>query len=186
MIIQTPIKLKIDIIMKRIVFLILLLIGVIITYVVFKEYSFSPLKKRELEMLFPYYKGKIEKEYDIDFIGMSSHSEFFELYSYTTSGIPVRTTYPIIISKWENKTIGKDAIISKWKKCPIDSVTNKLYEFSLMASNPDKEKYFNLLNSELRNPNNYYAYIYFNELENYFLLYSTKNKKLYYIRRKGF
>ena len=55
-----------------------------------------------------------------------------------------------------------------------------------MASNPDKEKYFNLLNSELRNPNNYYAYIYFNELENYFLLYSTKNKKLYYIRRKGF
>jgi len=70
--------------------------------------------------------------------------------------------------------------------CPLDSSTVKLYKSTLTVNNLDKIECCNSFNTNLSNSKNYYSYIYFNELEQYFLLYCTDKQELFYIRRRGF
>jgi hypothetical protein len=171
---------------KKFLFIALLLVGIAVVYLYLKEVSFSPLKEKEFQMLFPNYTGSSKKVCSVDFIGLSSHDELFEFYSYKTGKVSIDTTYPKFVNEWEREELTTATLISKWKSCPIDTVAMKLYEFTLTANNLDEKECLSSFNKELSNPNNYYAYVYFNELEDYFLLYCSESEYLYYIRRKGF
>jgi len=172
--------------MKRCLFLVLFFIFVAATCLYVDEASFSPLGDGEFKLLFPDYGGGAKKTCSIDFLGFNFKSEFFGLYSYRVGRITIDPTYPNSINEWENKKVNTDVLIPKWKKCPVDSATMKFYEFSLTANGSNKEKCNVAFLRDLNNPKSYYSYIYFNELENYFLLYCTESESLYYIRRKGF
>lgn len=172
--------------MKKIIIILCLILcfGAIILYV--NDSSFSPLKEKEIQKLFLNYSGTSKKICDVNFLGTNFKSEWYEVYLYKVDAIPVDLNYPKYNGIWEQKTITEEVITSKWINCPLDSVTRKLYEFTLTAENFDKKECIKSFNSELNNSDNYYSYIYFNELEQYFLLYCPSIGNLYYIRRKGF
>lgn len=172
--------------MKKFLFIVLSLVVIVVVYLYFEEKSFSPLKEKEFQILFPNYKGISKKICGIDFIGLSFHNELFEFYLYKTDNASIDTSYPQFINEWEHKELANGVAFSKWKKGPIDTATMKLYEFSLTANNFDEKECSSSFNKALCNMKNYYAYVSFNELEQYFLLFCPDKQELYYIRRKGF
>lgn len=172
--------------MKYFLFIVLFIISISFVYLYNKETSFSPLKEEEFKTLFLNYSKNAKKLCSIDFLGLNFKSELFEFYSYKTNGIVINTEYPKFAREWEHKEITNNVSVSKWINCPIDTTIFELYEFTLTANNLDEKKCSRFFYRELGNPKNYYSYVYFNELENYFLLYSSENEILYYLRRKGF
>lgn len=172
---------KIILILSSILCLILCF-GAIILYV--DDSSFSPLKEKEIQKLFPNYRGTFKKKCDVDFIGMNFKGEWFEVYLYKVDAIPVDLNYPKYNGIWERKSITEEVITSKWINCPLDSATRKLYEFNLMLEIFDKKECIKSFNLELNNSENYYSYICFDELDQYFLLYCPSIGNLYYIRKK--
>ncbi|MEO8666756.1 MAG: hypothetical protein ABI462_14790 [Ignavibacteria bacterium] len=156
-----------------------------ISYLVYTEFSFSPLKQNDFEKLFKGYVGSYNKSCRKDFLNATSHGELFEIYLYNVNGAVIDKNFPDI-NEWENKEITTDSVVGKWKTCPLDPETTELYKFTLTTNNLDEVKCSNSFNKELLNQKNYYSYVYFNELEQYFLLYCTDRQELYYIRRKGF
>jgi hypothetical protein len=172
--------------MRKFIIILLLLIGLGIVLLYLNEKSFSSLKDKDFQKLFYNYNGSTEKICDVDFLGKNFKSEWFEAYLYKVDAVPVNSNYPDYKGIWEQKEITDEVITSKWRSCPLDSVTNKLYEFTLTVENFDEKECIKSFNTELNNPNNYYSHIYFNELEQYFILYCPDIGNLYYIRRKGF
>jgi len=158
--------------------------GAILLYL--NDTSFSPLKEKDFKKIFYKYNGKTEKICDVDFLGINFKSEWFEVYLYKVGAVPVDLNYPEYNGMWEQKEFTNETVISKWKSCPLDSVSYKFYEFTLTAESFDEQECIKSFNTELNNPKNYYSYIYFNELEQYFLLYCPDIENLYYVRRKGF
>jgi hypothetical protein len=153
-------------------------------YLFYSEMFYSPLDVIASEKIF----GEdmdMDKLCDIDYLGSSSKGEFFELYKYEVGNVDIDRSLPDVHT-WEKKELPKDAVIGKWKSCPIDSVSYQLYEFTLTANNWKEHECSNLLNEAMEDPNNYYSYIHVNELQQYFLLYSSKEGVRYYLRRKGF
>ncbi|MBA3829394.1 MAG: hypothetical protein H0X33_10700 [Taibaiella sp.] len=172
--------------MKKFLVIAALLVSMVVIYLYMQELSFSPLKEKEFKMLFPNYNGVGEKKCGIDFLGINFKGEVFEFYLYKMNNTKVDTSHPKFKNEWENKELNTEAIVLKWKSCPIDTATMALYKFTLTANNLEEKECSRLFNDELSNPKNYYSYVYFNELENYFLLYCPDKGNLYYIRRKGF
>ncbi|HTD98015.1 MAG TPA: hypothetical protein VK668_01960 [Mucilaginibacter sp.] len=171
--------------MKKVLLGFSFVIVLIISYLIYDELSFSPLKQNAFGKLFKGYVGIVEKSCSKDFLGISSRGEFFEIYLYKTNSVVINHDFPQI-TEWEDKEITNKSIVGKWKNCPLDSQTMKLYKFTLTSNNLNDLSCSNAFNKEILNPKNYYSYVYFNELEQYFLLYSTDKQELYYIRRKGF
>lgn len=167
-----------------------LLIGIIIIAAVFiaiiSSSSFSPLKKEEFKLLLNNYKEKNTKFCNVDFLGINTKSEWYEVYLYNDVSGEVDENLPAYKEMWENKYFDNETRISKWVNCPVDSRTYELYESSFNFENFEDYECIRGIKSELNNPNNYFSYIYFSELEHYFLLYCVKKEKLYYLRRKGF
>jgi hypothetical protein len=152
---------------------------------IYDEFSFSPLKKNDLQKLFKGYDGSFHKVCSKDFLGISSKGELFDIFFYKLESAEIRTDFPQL-SKWGNKEITNETLVGKWKNCPLDSLAMKLYEFTLTSNNLNEVKCSESLIAEIANPKNYYSYIHFNELEQYLLIYNTNKHELYYIRRKGF
>ena len=98
----------------------------------------------------------------------------------------INMDYPQIKSEWEGRKLDSTVSVSKWRNCPIDSVTTKLYMFLLTMNDFNGQACSSSFYKEVDNPRNYYSYIYINELENYFLLYCVDKGHFYYIRHKGF
>ena len=171
--------------MKKALLGVLFIVVIIISYVVYKELSFSPLDKQDFQKLFNEYNGDFDKSCSKDFLDVSSNGELFEIYLYKIKGGVINKSLPEI-TEWEDKEITNEAKVGKWRNCPLDNQTNELYKFTITSNNFDNLKCFNHFNKELLNQKNYYSFIYFNELEQYFLLYCTESQELYYIRRKGF
>ncbi|NTE04312.1 hypothetical protein G6M26_06460 [Agrobacterium tumefaciens] len=171
--------------MKKIILILISVLLIGVGYIYFEESTFSPLKEKDFQHLFPNSSEDVKKECSSDFLGISTRSEFFEIYTYTGK-FNIDSTYPTFKNKWENKEFTNDVLFSKWKSCPIDSTTMSLYKFILTANNLERNNCFSSLNQELNDPNNFYSFVYFNELEQYFLLYSKDENKLFYIRKKGF
>ncbi|SFE46018.1 hypothetical protein SAMN05518672_106201 [Chitinophaga sp. CF118] len=155
------------------------------SYLIYREYSFSPLKKGDFQKIFVEQNISFNNSCSKDFLGISSGSELFEIYLYNVKGGIISKEFPKI-TEWEHKEITDKVVVGKWKNCPIDSQTMVLYKFALKANDFDKVKCFNSFNKEVLNPTNYYCFVHFNDLEQYFLLYCTDCQELYYIRRKGF
>lgn len=172
--------------MKKILFIALLLISIVVVYLYLQEASFSPLKKKDFQTLFPDYKGGGKKVCSVDFVGLSSHGELFEFYLYKTSNVSIDTAYPKFTDEWERKELTNNVVLSKWKTCPIDTGMMELYEFTLRVNDFEEKECSSSFNEALSNPKNYYSCVYFNELEEYLLLFSPDKQELYYIRRKGF
>lgn len=170
--------------MKKFLFGVAAIVLVGVIYLVYTEMSYSPLDGAASERLFQEDRN-LKKLCDIDFLGLSSKGEFFELYKYGVGKAEIDESLPDI-QVWENRELPKNVIIGKWKPCPLDSVPSQLYEFTLTANNWKEYECSSLLNEALKDPNNYYSYIHVNELQQYFLLYSPKEEALYYLRRKGF
>lgn len=155
-----------------------------VSYTVYTEMAYSPLDVTASKKLFQE-NTDFEKLCDIDFLGVSSKGEFFELYKYSISKVEIDKLLPDA-QVWENRELPKDAIIGKWKSCPLDSISSQLYEFTLTANNWREYECSSQLNEAFKDPNNYYSYIHLNELQQYFLLYCPNEEYLYYLRRKGF
>lgn len=172
--------------MRKIIYASLVLFCIVVVFFYINELLYSPLNKREFKMLFPNYDSNIKKECDIDFIGMSIKGELFDLYQYKSVRGQISSTYPDIIGQWENRELSADVIVPKWKECPPDSITMERCDIIFSSDNYKKHQCSHSFQSELGNDCNYYTYIYFNELEYYFLLYIPDKEKLYYIRKRGF
>ncbi len=171
--------------MKRVLLYVIFLLSMIVLYLFYKEISYSPLKEDDFVKLFKGFCGNFDKSCSNDFLGISSKGELFEIYRYNIQGAQIDKDFPKI-TEWENKKITNEAVIGRWKNCPLDYKTLELYKFMLTSNNLDDIKCCNSFNKELLDIRNYYSFIHFNELEQYFLLYCSNSKSLYYIRRKGF
>lgn len=171
--------------MKKMFFSVLLILAIGVSYLVYNEYSFSPLKERDFQNLFMGNKVTFDKSCSKDFLGIGLHGELFEIYRYKMTGVIIDKSFPKI-TEWEHKEIVENVIVEKWKSCPIDSQAIELYKFTLKVNDFDKESCFSSFNKEILNPKNYYTYVHFNDLEQYFLLYCTNSQDLYYLRKRGF
>lgn len=172
--------------MRKIIYVSLVLFCTVAVFFYINKLLYSPLSKREFKMLFLNYDRNIKKECDIDFIGMSLKGELFDLYLYKSVRGQISSIYPNILGQWENRELSTDVIVSKWKKCPPDSITMERCDIIFSSDNFKKHQCSRSFQSELGDDGNYYTYIYFNELEYYFLLYIPVKEKLYYIRKRGF
>ncbi|WP_027002974.1 hypothetical protein [Hugenholtzia roseola] len=171
--------------MKTKLFISFLFICFAITALYINHLSFSPLKERDFQKLFGKHKGNIEKVCEVDYLGLSFHGELFEIYLYKVDTIFLDLNYPNYSESWEEKEFSDKILTSKWAKCPPDSITQRMFEFTLTANNFSQEKYFDYFYIDLNNLKNYYSYFYVNELENYFILYCLEKRTFYYVRRKG-
>jgi hypothetical protein len=171
--------------MKKILLVVLFVIAILASYVVYKELIFSPLEEKDFKKIFKDYKGNFNKSCSEDFLDASSNGELFEIYLYKIKGGVINKSL-LEITEWEDKEVTNEVKVGKWRNCPLDNQTNELFKFTLTTNNFDNLKCFNYFNKELLNQKNYYSFIYFSELEQYFLLYCTESQELYYIRRKGF
>jgi len=168
--------------MKKVLLGLLGIIVIVVSYIAYKELSFSPLKKNNFKKLFKGDNISFDKSYSKDFLGPNVHGDVFEIYEYKMKGVAIDKDYPRI-TEWENKKITDATVIGKWKNCPIDSQTAALYESSMLkAKNLDDFKYSNSFKKDIINPNNFYSYVYFSESEEYFLLYCTDRQELWYVR----
>lgn len=170
--------------MKKILNILLTIIIIFFTYGIISEITFQPLGKKELAILFPKYNEKIIRIFHKDLIGWSN-KDYFDYFILQLDSVYLDSQYPIWNSEWEfvsflNREVKE---MTKWEKCPIDSVdySKFIFEFNEISKLED-----NLFQKEINNQNNYYCYIYVNNLEKYFLLYNPTENKLYYIRQKGF
>lgn len=172
--------------MKKILIGVLFIVAIVTSYLIYNEYSFSPLKEKDFQKLFKGYKGNSKKACSKDFLGMSSHGELFEIYLYKLDNAVINKDFSKI-TIWERNKITDKTTVGNWSNCPLDYQTMELYKFTLTSNNLDDVKCFSSFNKEILNPKNYYSYVYFHQLgEEYFLLYCTDSRELYYIRRKGF
>lgn len=143
---------------------------------------FNPLQSQELRKIFLSYE-KIKKRCSIDNIKLSSHGELFEIYLFNTQkAILDIITQTTPMNGKKRKLQAKS--ISKWKKCPLDTTAYKLFKFAFTTNNYNQSECLKSFSTELSEPNNFYSYVYFNDLEYYFLLYCTHKEELYYIRVK--
>lgn len=171
--------------MKKVLLSVLFIVVIVASCLVYSEFSFSPLKEHDLQKLFKEYNGSFDKSCSKDFLGMSFKGELFEVYRYSIKGGIIDNDFPKL-TEWENKKVTNETIVGKWKNCPLDYQIMELYKFTLTSNNLDDVKCCSSFNKEILNPKNYYSFVHFNDLEQYFLLYCTDSQELYYIRRKGF
>ena len=171
--------------MKKLLLGLLVAIVIIASYLVFNEVSYSPLKENDFQKLFKGYSGSFDKTCTKDFLGLSTHGELYEIFKYSLEDAVIDRNYPKFI-EWENNKITNKTIISYWKNCPLDKQSLELYRFTLTATDLSKAKCCSSFYKELSNPKNFYSYIHFDGLEEYFLLYCTDSNELYYLRRRGF
>lgn len=164
----------------------MLLTGIIsiICYGIYNEITYTPLKKKDFEHLFPNHISA-NVIFHKDFIGWS-HGDYFELFIYRTIGVKIDSGYPIIDKNWERIILPDTTEAIAWSNCPIDSITRLKYERELTWIINCEIKEGKALQRELKDGSNYYSYIYVNELQKYFLLYNPSKGILYYIRQNGF
>ena len=164
----------------------LLLVGIIsiLCYGVYGKMTFTPLKEKDFECLFPNYTNADVVFYK-DFIGWS-HGDYFEFFVYRIANVEIDSNYPIIDKNWEHVVLPDTVEIVTWSNCPLDSTTQLKYGNELIWIMDSKIKEGKMLQGELKDKNNYYSCIYVNGLEKYFLLYNPSKDILYYIRQNGF
>lgn len=172
-------------IMKKILLSTLLIVLITVSYLFYDEFSFSPLNNSDFKKLFKEYDGSFEKHCSKNFLGINFRGELFDIFKYNTTNPIISKNFPEI-TEWENKMFTNETVVGKWMNCPIDHHTAELYKFVLTSNNFHEASCCSSFNKEILNSNNYYSYIYFNELEQYFLLFCTNSQELYYIRKKGF
>lgn len=176
--------------MKKVGYALLMVIIAFVGYGIYDEITFTPLEKKDFELLFPNYNGSIKVSYHKDFIGWS-RGDFFELYIYSLDNASINPDYPKIGQNWEHTTLPdplmpNSLITTQWLKCPPDSIIQVYYsrELSWITDNSTKEG--EMLKKDLMNVTNYYCCIYVNGLEKYLMLFSPSKKRMYYIRQRGF
>jgi hypothetical protein len=171
--------------MKKIIIIsiLVLITGIITLFICYhiEALTYSPIKDKEAKILFQDIES-IKKKCSVDYIGLSLHGEIFEIYLYKTKNVSLGENYPNYANEWENQPITNETILSKWKRCPLDSVSVDICNFILTTNQFDKKKCVSPVRTELYNSDNYYSYVDFGNFEQYFLLFCTKTGLLYYIR----
>lgn len=175
--------------MRKVGYTLLTVITLLIGYGIIGEITFTPLEKKDFEVLFPNYNNSAKVSFHKDFIGWS-HGDYFEMFIYQLDNVLIDSSYPKSGKNWEYTTLPDplipDAlIITKWQKCPFDSLMLSKYDFELEMATSEEVK-GEILKQDLIDATNYYSCIYVSELEKYLLLYSPSKKIMYYIRQRGF
>lgn len=171
--------------MRKFLLGLLVVVVIAVAYLLYDEFTYSPLKKTHFQKLFNNYSGNAKKSCSVDFIGISFRGEIFDIYSYKTGNASINQNFPDI-KEWENKEISDETIMTEWKSCPLNTQTMELFRFELQVNDLDNEKCSSFFKRELDNSKNYYSYIYFSPTEHYFLLYCPEKEELYYLRSRGF
>lgn len=125
--------------------------------------TFTPLKDKEFKKLFFSYE-EIKKKHSADYIGLSNHGELLEIYLFNTQKVILGINYPNYSSEWENEKINNETITSKWRNCPLDTTIYRLFKFALKSNDNNQNKCLKSFNMDLCNPDNFYSYVYFNDL----------------------
>ena len=172
--------------MKKYIYILVSILILGIGFLFINDFTYSPLKDSDFKKLFSDYNNNANKKCSIDFLGWSSEGAVFDLYVYEIKKGSVDTTYPNFKNGWKNINDLDDVVFSKWKKCPMDSLSSSRYNFTLTTEDFSKKECSQSFNNELNNPNSYYSYVYVSELEQYFFMYSPNKERLYYVRRRGF
>lgn len=171
--------------MKKVKYIFITILVLVLTYGIIDELTFNPLNKKELSILFPECGNKVRCVYHKDFVGWSSR-DYFDYFVFQLDTAHIDLNYPDWNKEWKHVSFPAMWDCSKWIHCPIEPEVYSKYLFELdeiAVSNVSDRK---SLEKEIRNEKNYYCYIYVNNLEKYFFLYNPLVKKLYYIRQKGF
>lgn len=152
----------------------------------YNEKTYSPLKATDFQKLFPNYRGNADKIYGKDFIGLSFHNELFELYLYKMmENVSINENYPKF-GEWEkNEIVNKKENSSTWKKCPMDIKEKEKFKDVIASEVFEEDMHGKNFRTILNDTNNYYTYVYINELEYYFFLFNKDKEELYYIRKAG-
>ena len=164
----------------------MLLMGVLGGIIYYNEKTYSPLKATDFQKLFPNYRGNADKIYGKDFIGFNFHNELFELYLYKMmENVSINENYPKF-GEWEkNEIVNRKENSSTWKKCPMDIKEKEKFKDVIDSEVFEEDMHGKNFNTILNDSNNYYTYVYINELEYYFFLFNKDKGELYYIRKKG-
>ena len=172
--------------MKNKFLLSILLMSVLGGIIYYNEKTYSPLNATDFQKLFPNYRGNADKIYGKDFIGLSFHNELFELYLYKMmENVSINENYPKF-EEWEkNEIVNKKENNSTWKKCPMDIKEKEKFKDVIDSEVFKEDMHGKNFNTILNDTNNYYTYVYINELEYYFFLFNKDKGELYYIRKKG-
>lgn len=171
--------------MKKLLFFAFGLILLLFLYILYDEYSFVPLDESDVGKLFKGDHGHPDKICSKDSLGLSFHGELFDIYKLDVGKVLIDESFPMV-DEWANKPVDRETIVGRWKHCPMDSQALKLYKPILTLNDFSNIDCFESFDEVLRDPENYYSYIYFEELESYFLLYCLGEEVLYYVRHKGF
>lgn len=163
-------------IMKKKLYILISLVVSILLWLVVDTYSFSPLQDKEFAILFPQRVDNIKRIYYKDFIGWSHHGDFLDYFIYQLDIVRIDYNYPIWDKEWEYVSLPEEIEKTRWLQSPIDSVVYS--KFSLEFNEIDKLG-TNSFIGKLKEIGNYYCYLYCNNLEKYFLLYSPTDKKLF-------
>lgn len=170
--------------MKQLFYKLAGIIVLVIACLALYDLSYSPLHRVNTDKLFKEICN-LKKICSVDFLGFNARGEFYEIYKYSVGRVEIDSSFPVLKS-WENRELPEGAIVKKWQACPLDESSYQLYEFIFTVNNLDEKECSSKFNEALKGSQNYYSYIHINESEQYFLLYSSKEESLYYLRRKGF
>ena len=166
--------------MKNKFLLSILLMSVLGGIIYYHEKTYSPLNATDFQKLFPNYRGNVDKIYDKDFIGFSFHNELFELYLYKMmENVSINENYPKF-GEWEkNEIVNRKENSSTWKKCPMDIKEKERFKDVIDSEVFKEDMHGKNFNTILNDSNNYYTYVYINELEYYFFLFNKDKGELY-------
>lgn len=169
--------------MKKIVFSFLLALALLVSWLIYDEFTYNVLDNNDFAVLFEYYDGSPAEECSEDLVGFNSKGEFFDIAIYKNIFIDIDNK--VDFKKWKVK-LNILSQNSNWSKCPLTSEVRKYYEstisFILNANNNCDINYKEIFEST----DNYYSCLFINEQEHYLLIYLANKERLVYIQRKGF
>ena len=99
--------------------------------------------------------------------------------------VSINENYPKF-EEWEkNEIVNKKENSSTWKKCPMDIKEKEKFKDVIASEVFEEDMHGKNFRTILNDTNNYYTYVYINELEYYFFLFNKDKGELYYIRKAG-
>ena len=158
--------------------ILLLLVGVILVPVFLallmriEFLLYQPLSKGDFSKLFPT-KVLAIKYGGQDAIKLSMHGELFELHSYILFGGSITPNYPLEFDSLNGYNLPSKSSIHHWEKC----LSEKPVEFDELPTSKAKNRFARKWN----NPSYYRCFIYVDEQESYWFVFSPKEKRFYYL-----
>ena len=163
--------------MRKIRYTLIATIILILTYGVIKELTYNPLGVKEFNKLFPYHGNNINCIYHKDFLGWG-YRDYFDYFIYQVDTVCIDSKYPKWDQGWGDLSFSTMTNKTKWIQCPIAEDVFSKYSLELNETTKNQiPKKFHL-KEKLEDRNNYYCYLYVNNLEKFFFSVQSFRQKI--------